>query len=63
MIWLWTNVSGNKGIGKALLNKGFDWLRAQGVEQFYLESRIDNHSAHKFFENQCFRMVSHIFKL
>ena len=52
-----------QGVGKALLGKGLDWLRGQGVEHFYLESGVNNHNAHEFFENQGFRMVSHIFRL
>ena len=52
-----------KGIGKTLLQKGIQWLEEQQITDFYLESGINNHSAHNFFEHMGFKMISHIFKL
>jgi ribosomal protein S18 acetylase RimI-like enzyme len=46
------------GYGGAL----FDWLseqcRARGVTRFFLESGVDNHRAHHFFERHGFRQTS-----
>lgn len=46
------------GLGSAL----FDWLaeqcRARGVARFFLESGVDNHRAHHFFERHGFRQTS-----
>jgi ribosomal protein S18 acetylase RimI-like enzyme len=46
------------GLGSAL----FDWLaeqcRARGVTRFFLESGVDNHRAHHFFERHGFRQTS-----
>lgn len=47
-----------QGLGSAL----FDWLadqcRAHGVTRFFLESGVDNHRAHHFFERHGFRQTS-----
>jgi len=47
-----------QGLGSAL----FDWLaeqcRARGVTRFFLESGVDNHRAHHFFERHGFRQTS-----
>ena len=51
-----------KGVGKALLKRGILWMEEQQVVDFYLESGINNHSAHEFFQHMGFKMVSHIFK-
>ncbi len=46
------------GLGSAL----FDWLaeqcRARSVTRFFLESGVDNHPAHHFFERHGFRQTS-----
>lgn len=46
------------GLGGAL----FDWLaeqcRARGVTRFFLESGVNNHRAHHFFERHGFRQTS-----
>ena len=52
-----------KGIGKNLLSRSIEWLETQGISDFYLESGIQNHNAHAFFERLGFRMVSHVFRL
>jgi GNAT superfamily N-acetyltransferase len=51
-----------EGTGAALLEAGMDWLRGQGVNAFYLESGIENHAAHDFFERHGFRAVSRVFR-
>lgn len=51
-----------KGIGSLLLKSGMEWLRQNGIHDFYLESGVNNHRAHEFFERHGFKMVSHIFK-
>lgn len=51
-----------RGIGHQLTDVVFGWLRSQGVMDCYLESGVENHSAHQFFEKIGFKTVSHIFK-
>jgi len=52
-----------KHMGKRLLQCAFDSFRKQGVKNCYLESGINNHGAHLFFEKQGFHQVSAIFRL
>ncbi len=52
-----------EGMGKKLLAQAKEWFAANGVTDIYLESGLNNHSAHEFFKKQGFREVSHIFKL
>lgn len=51
------------GLGGDLLEAGIAWLREQGACDIYLESGVDNHAAHAFFERHQFRCISHMFKL
>lgn len=51
------------GTGQALLNTAISWLRSRGINDIYLESGKDNHSAHRFFEKRGFSHVSEIYKL
>ncbi|MGM9748071.1 MAG: GNAT family N-acetyltransferase [Candidatus Cryptobacteroides sp.] len=53
----------NCGIGGLLLEKAVDWLKEKGINDIYLESGKENHSAHSFFEKRGFRKVSEIFRL
>lgn len=52
-----------EGMGKKLLAQAKEWFAANGVTDIYLESGLNNHSAHEFFRKQGFREISHIFKL
>ena len=51
------------GIGKQMLELARKWFRNMGITDIYLESGINNHAAHAFFDRQGFKKVSHIFKL
>lgn len=50
------------GLGKALIEAGFRWFEEKGITDFYLESGIGNHNAHRFFERYGFKAVSQIFR-
>ncbi|WP_298614604.1 GNAT family N-acetyltransferase [uncultured Odoribacter sp.] len=52
-----------KHIGQQLLTKALDCFKALGIQNCYLESGIDNHSAHGFFRKNGFSAVSEIFRL
>lgn len=52
-----------QGAGAALLQTAVDWLRGRGVKGIYLESGINNHAAHRFFEKRGFAHISEIYKL
>lgn len=52
-----------QGIGKQMLNMAKEWFKEMSIDSVYLESGLDNSKAHKFFEDNGFRPVSHIFKL
>lgn len=52
-----------EGLGKELLQTGIRWLREQKAHAVYLESGVENHEAHHFFERQGFVPVSHVFRL
>ena len=51
------------GAGEALLNTAIAWLRSRGVKDIYLESGLNNHAAHRFFEKRGFTHISEIYKL
>ena len=51
------------GLGNTLLQTAIDWFRAKGIQDIFLESGKDNHSAHRFFEKRGFVHVSEIYKL
>ena len=50
------------GVGGQLLDTAIEWLWKQGVQDIFLESGKDNHSAHRFFEKRGFTHVSEIYK-
>lgn len=50
------------GLGKQMLAMTRTWFGNLGITDIYLESGVNNHAAHVFFERQGFRQVSHIFK-
>ena len=52
-----------KGVGTALLDTAIAWLRDKGIKDIYLESGLDNHSAHEYFMRRGFVKVSEIYKL
>ncbi len=52
-----------KGLGGRMLDKAKEWFSAHGINDVYLESGLNNHSAHSFFERHGFRPVSYVFKL
>ena len=51
------------GLGEQLLQKGLDWFADLGIEDIYLESGKNNHSAHNFYKKQGVKQVSCVFKL
>lgn len=51
------------GVGGTLLQTAIAWLKSKGVNDIYLESGKNNHSAHRFFEKRGFCHVSEIYKL
>jgi ribosomal-protein-alanine N-acetyltransferase len=40
-----------QGLGRSLVEAGFNWLRAEAVEVCHLEVRVDNHSAIALYED------------
>lgn len=52
----------SRGLGSLLMNKGIDWLRGRGIDDIFLESGIENHSAHDLFERKGFEKVSYVFR-
>lgn len=53
----------NKGAGSGLLDTLLKIYKKKGITDFYLESGINNHSAHNFFEKRGFKKISSIFRL
>ena len=51
------------GLGSQLLEKSKEWFKSLGIDEIYLESGLNNHSAHQFFEKKGFKPVSYVFKL
>ena len=52
-----------KRIGQELLQRATESFRDKGIQDCYLESGVNNHSAHQFFEHHGFKQVSDIFRL
>lgn len=50
----------NKGIGKELSNFIEEELTIEGIKQVYLESGINNNSAHRFFENRGYTLMAKV---
>ena len=51
------------GVGNTLLQTAIDWLHSKGIQNIFLESGKDNHSAHRYFEKRGFVHVSEMYKL
>ena len=51
-----------KGTGSLLVRTALDYFREQRVESCFLESGVNNPSAHHFFEQFGFRQVSCVFR-
>ncbi len=51
------------GLGSQLLEKSKEWFASMGIDEIYLESGLNNHSAHEFFEKKGFKPISYVFKL
>ena len=51
------------GVGNTLLQTAIDWFHSKGVQDIFLESGKDNHSAHRYFEKRGFVHVSEMYKL
>lgn len=51
------------GVGTELLTKGRSWFESMGVSEIYLESGLNNHSAHEYFMRRGFVKISEIYKL
>lgn len=47
-----------KGVGQTMLDWLSKELQAQGIQRLFLESGINNHAAHNFFERHDFKPVS-----
>ena len=56
------NVRGS-GVGTALLEEALGWFKEMRVKDVYLESGLNNHSAHEYFRRRGFVKVSEIYKL
>lgn len=52
-----------KRIGEQLLEKAIENFRERGIRNCYLESGVNNHSAHHFFQKHGFAQVSDIFRM
>lgn len=50
-----------KGIGNDLLKNLLDHFNKKGIKDIYLESGVNNHDAHCFFEKRGFLQISHIY--
>lgn len=55
--------SRGKHVGLQLLQEAISHFRKQGIQDCYLESGVNNHSAHDFFRKHGFIQVSDIFRL
>jgi GNAT superfamily N-acetyltransferase len=53
----------SKGIGSKLFQTAIDKLKSEGVSTCYLESGVNNHSAHSFFAKKGFKYISNIYRL
>lgn len=51
-----------QGVGRLLMDRVLTFIKSSGVTNCYLESGLNNHSAHHFFERYGFEAVSKIFK-
>lgn len=51
------------GIGEKLTDEIIAWFKSEKIESIYLESGLNNHVAHNFFEKKGFKAVSKVFKL
>lgn len=49
------------GIGEKLLSRTEARVRERGIEWLFLESGLENHGAHRFFERHEFKPISHVF--
>lgn len=49
------------GIGEQVLRAVEARVAERGIDWLFLESGIDNHGAHRFFEKNGFRTLSHVF--
>ena len=52
-----------KGAGGKILDFALELFKSKDITQCYLESGVDNHSAHAFFEKKGFEHVSNIYRL
>ena len=51
------------GVGTALLQTALGWFKEMGIKDIYLESGLNNHTAHEYFMRRGFLKVSEIYKL
>lgn len=51
------------GVGNTLLQTAIAWFHSKGIQDIFLESGKDNHSAHRYFEKRGFFHVSNMYKL
>lgn len=52
-----------KHIGQSLVEKAMEYFKQSNIKDCYLESGVNNHSAHHFFERHGFAHVSNIYRL
>jgi ribosomal protein S18 acetylase RimI-like enzyme len=52
-----------KHIGQSLVEKAMEYFKQSNIKGCYLESGVNNHSAHHFFERHGFAHVSNIYRL
>lgn len=55
--------SRSQGVGSSLMKAGLEWFERKGISDIYLESGLNNHSAHEYFIRKGFVKVSEIYKL
>jgi GNAT superfamily N-acetyltransferase len=51
----------SQGVGERLIDAVQARVAAQGIDWLFLESGLENHRAHAFFEREGFKTVSHVF--
>lgn len=52
-----------KGVGTILINDVLEFFKENNIDQIFIESGLENHSAHDFFEKFGFKCVSKVFVL
>lgn len=51
------------GIGSLLMKEALSFFKEKGIDQIFLESGVENLSAHNFFQKKGFQCISKVFML